>query len=227
MVIFNATNNNGRELWISDGTIEGTHSIIDLYPGEMDGVFGTGAIGGSFYMYNDSLIYFAGADGVNAMGEFVFELFVSDGTEEGTKIVSDLVVGTGGSNPGNFFEFGDRLYFAATDALVDREPFYINLGTTTSVDDVMSALSFSIAPYPNPLPRGSMLTVELKLNANTDIQAQLFDLTGRPVQNIQNLGHYQAGKRFIQFNPQHQVAGLYILKISTRESYVSMPIIMN
>ncbi len=226
MVIFNAEDSNGRELWISDGTIEGTHPIIDLYPGEMDGVFGTGAIGESFYVYNDSLLYFAGADGVNAAGEFVFELFVSDGTEEGTQIVSDLVAGTEGSNPGNFFEFGNRLYFAATDALIGREPFYLTTGTTSAVDEVMLASGFSIAPYPNPLPPGSMLTVELQLNGGTDIQARLFDLTGRPVQNIQNLGNYQAGKHTIQFKPEHQATGYYILKISTRESAMSLPIIM-
>ncbi|MEZ4687282.1 MAG: hypothetical protein R3B47_14800 [Bacteroidia bacterium] len=40
-------------------------------------------------MWNDSLVYFAGADSIHADGEYVFELFVTDGTAAGTKLISD------------------------------------------------------------------------------------------------------------------------------------------
>ncbi|MCB0651693.1 MAG: hypothetical protein KDC85_10495 [Saprospiraceae bacterium] len=228
-VIFNAEDDSGRELWRSNGTIEGTYRIIDLYPGAMNGVFETGAVGESFYMCRDSLVYFAGSDGLNAVGEFVFELFVSDGTEAGTHIISDQVVGSGGSNPGSFFEFGNRLYFAASDALIGREPFYLDKEMTNSVSEVMAGITFSQAPYPNPLPHGSMLTIEMELASSTDIHAQLFDLTGRPIKNIQNMGHFQAGKCTIQFSPEHyapDAPGFYTLEISTQKSRVSLPIIM-
>ncbi|MCB0706639.1 MAG: T9SS type A sorting domain-containing protein [Saprospiraceae bacterium] len=225
-VIFNAVDDAGRELWRSDGTIEGTFRIIDLYPGELDGVFGTGTVGGSYYMCLDSLVFFAGSDGVNAMGEFVYELFVSDGTEAGTHLINDQVVGTGGSNPGSFFEFDGRLYYAATDATIGREPFYLNKGTTNAVHESTSGINISVRPYPNPLPQGTPLTLELQLESGTDIQVQLLDLTGRPVQNIQNLGHYQAGKCSIQFYPEHRASGFYLLEISTQGNRVSLPIII-
>ena len=210
-VIFNAVDaDGGRELWRSDGTLAGTHRIIDLYPGDMDGVFGTGAAGESFHVCHDSLVYFAGADGVNAAGEFVYELFVSDGTAEGTHLVSDHFPGTAGSDPGGFFEFGERIYFAATDPVVGREPFYLDIGTVSAVADPHSNILFAQSPFPNPLPRGGDLTLELELVHSTDLYVQLVDIMGRVVQNGKELGNFPAGAHTIQIKVNDKLpSGLY------------------
>lgn len=226
-VIFNAETENGRELWRSDGTLAGTYMIIDLYPGEKDGVHGIGAPGESFYVWNDSLVYFAGADSVNAKGEFVYELFVTDGTAAGTSLVSDQVPGTEGSNPGNFFEFGDRLYFAATDANIGREPFYLDFGTTTSINEPYSDLSISLSAYPNPLPKGSSLNVAIDLATATEVHAQLYDLQGNSVKGILSLGHLPTGQHDLQVQLGDHPSGLYYLVLNTSTgSQVNMPILM-
>lgn len=228
-VIFNAEDNegNGRELWRSDGTLVGTRLIIDLYPGEMDGVFGTGTVGGSFYVLDDSLVYFAGADGVNASGEFVYELFVSDGTAEGTQLVSDQFPGMQGSNPGDFFEFGDRLYFAATDPIVGREPFYLDTEVVSSTGHIVRDINISKSVFPNPVYHQSLVWVEVVLDHHTELQAQIFDLMGRPAQNVQNLGDFPAGTHKLNINMNSHPAGIYLLKIRGKESETSQLIIIN
>ena len=218
-VIFNAEYEDGRELWRSDGTLAGTQMIADLYPGEMDGVHGIGAPGESFYVWGDSLIYFAGADGINAAGEFVYELYVSDGTEAGTQLISDQYPGTEGSNPGNFFEFGDRLYFAATDPVYGREPFYLDFGVS-SVSQVDIGPFINQTLFPNPLPKGMQINTKIELSSGVNLHAQLFDLHGKPVQAPQNLGFFASGKHLLQFQPPGNLPnGLYHFILSEENGY--------
>ena len=226
-VIFNAEKESGRELWRSDGTLEGTRMIIDLYPGETDGVFGTGSPGGSFYVWKDSLVYFAGADGVNAVDEFVYELYVSDGTEAGTRLVSDQNPGPGGTNPGEFFEFGDRLYFAASDPVYGREPYYLDFGNITGTTNAYQNLAIDQVPFPNPLPKGGTLNLDIKLLAGTDLNAQLFDLSGRPVGGSYKLGYFPTGAHTIQIRPSHYESGMYILVLrDDKKSLYSLPVVI-
>ncbi|MEM8584276.1 MAG: hypothetical protein AAGF87_08405 [Bacteroidota bacterium] len=178
-VIFNADAGDGREMWRSDGTIAGTEQIIDLNPGDSSGVLGTGTVGGSFLAFGDSLVYFAGTDGINAQGEFVFELFVTDGTAEGTSLVNDQNPGPGGTNPGNFFAFDDRLYFAATDPEIDREPFYLSPGMISSTNEPIAGLSISKPPYPNPVATGESLQLELQLTESLPVSAQFYNHLGQ------------------------------------------------
>ena len=52
--------------------------------------------------------FFAATD--NANGE---ELWVTDGTKEGTHLVKDIVPGVGSSNPSNLGRLNDKVLFAA------------------------------------------------------------------------------------------------------------------
>ncbi len=102
-LFFTAALSIGEELmlWRSDGTAAGT-SLIKNIPL----CFGNQTIGydNSFYVW-DNRIYMC-ANG---------ELWVSDGTTDGTVELKNINL-SGNSNPGNFFGFGDWLYFAGTDA---------------------------------------------------------------------------------------------------------------
>lgn len=154
-IFFNGENKaNGNELWITDGTIEGTKLFFDVnhrygvnpslltavgdklfFRGNKYGYFGLctsdGTIEGTKYLnigsneggiddesefidFNGKLIVSA-HDGVHG-----FELWISDGTQEGTFMVKDI-------NPGNassmlnsniyssFAVFNNKLYFQADD----------------------------------------------------------------------------------------------------------------
>lgn len=95
----------GDEPWISDGTPEGTRLVADIDPvaveGEIDGSDPSRA-----HVF-EGAAYFSAGD-----GEHGRELWRTDGTAEGTRLVADI--GTAGSaDPGEFVEHAGRLWFAA------------------------------------------------------------------------------------------------------------------
>lgn len=106
----------GNELWVSDGTEDGTHLVRDIAPGPDDG---------SPYSLTDvsgRLFFTAYA------GEQGTELWTSDGTDAGTHLVRDITPGWQGSNIHEIAAFGDRAIFQAYRADVGVEP-WISDGT--------------------------------------------------------------------------------------------------
>ncbi len=61
------------------------------------------------------------------------ELYTTDGTTAGTKILKDIVVGAGSSSPSNFKKFGNYMYFSATTAANGRE-LYRTDGTANGTE---------------------------------------------------------------------------------------------
>ena len=76
-----------RELWISDGTFEGTTLLKDIYPGP------SSSIPVGFTTLNDILL-FAAND-----GQIGHELWRTDGTESGTYLVLDMIPGAAAGGP--------------------------------------------------------------------------------------------------------------------------------
>ncbi len=106
----------GYELWISDGTKEGTNQIKDINPGNASGVANNS--NNAQLTLIDDKVYFVGNNGVNGR-----ELWVTDGTEQGTLMIKDINLGSGGmlprfagSEPRHFEKFNDEIFFAASDA---------------------------------------------------------------------------------------------------------------
>ncbi|WNG61889.1 hypothetical protein F0U59_49675 [Archangium gephyra] len=105
----------GSELWVSDGTPAGTRLLKDINP--LGSAFGDPFHGPRPVVVGRTL-YFAADDGVH--GE---ELWRSDGTEAGTRMVKDIARGPGSSSPGPFLVDGRRILFAADDGVHGREPW--------------------------------------------------------------------------------------------------------
>lgn len=97
------TEEHGNELWVTDGTVEGTKMVIDINPGSADS-------NPSSLCWLDGKLYFA-AETL----EHGKELWVSDGTPEGTRMVTDIYPGTVSSNPGNFVRLNGKILFTAMD----------------------------------------------------------------------------------------------------------------
>ena len=104
LFFFQNDGSNGRELWRSDGTALGTFMVRDLCPGSC----------GSRNMYSNPLaavgnyVFFAGNDGVHGL-----ELWVTDGTAPGTRLVLDLVPGWESSIPRLMTAAAGQLFFVA------------------------------------------------------------------------------------------------------------------
>lgn len=100
---------NGTELWRTDGSVEGTYMLRDIWQGDY------GSNPSMLTVYKNEL-YFTADDGVHGR-----ELWKSDGTAEGTKMFKNLrpesYSDDKGSNPGNYVVFNGMLVFTAADTL--------------------------------------------------------------------------------------------------------------
>ncbi|MCW3128156.1 MAG: hypothetical protein JWO03_3814 [Bacteroidetes bacterium] len=102
-----------------------TFSSIDIFTGAGD------AVPMSMTEYNGK-VYFA-ATGSNAQGT---ELWVTDGTQAGTHLVSDILPGPGSSNPYGFIVANNFLFFIADDSIHGSELWTTDGTTTTMVVDI-------------------------------------------------------------------------------------------
>lgn len=98
----------GRELWRTDGTVAGTALVKDVHPGVGHS---SRAFSGDEIALAGDLIFFKADDGTHGQ-----ELWVSDGTEEGTVLVKDIYPGLAASSPADLTAIGDKLFFTATTA---------------------------------------------------------------------------------------------------------------
>ncbi len=94
---------NGLELWKTDGTPQGTEIAFESVPGPGSSFSSFGASLG----VNGSSLFFSNSD-----PEHGSELWVSDGTQEGTRLLKDLISGPDPSSPRSFRRFGNKVFFA-------------------------------------------------------------------------------------------------------------------
>jgi ELWxxDGT repeat protein len=109
------TEEQGTELWRTDGTRAGTFVVRDINPGPSpSGIFGLTAAAGR--------VWFAADD-----GEHGAELWSSDGTAAGTRLEADVAEGQASSYPSNLAAAGGRLFFSADDGVTGRELWLLPL----------------------------------------------------------------------------------------------------
>ncbi|MTB51071.1 ELWxxDGT repeat protein [Lewinella sp. W8] len=114
LLLFRADNDtNGVELWISDGTPEGTRLVRDI--NEDPGSSAGNSNPDNFILFNNK-VYFKARDANN--GD---ELWETDGTTAGTRLVDDINPGSTGSNPFDFIELNGEIFFTARGADVSSE----------------------------------------------------------------------------------------------------------
>jgi ELWxxDGT repeat protein len=118
----------GYELWVTDGTPEGTSLLKDINPGAGDS-YPVGLFEHEGYVY-----FSAAGDGTN------YELWRTDGTAEGTQLFLDLAPGKA-SNPYPQAVINGKMLVAALGTSSDRSPagiYSIDL-TTKAFERLTSA----------------------------------------------------------------------------------------
>ncbi len=106
----------GNELWVTDGTPQGTRIVRDVCPGPCSGAAALEAT-----LTNQSRLFFQGNDGTRGA-----ELWVTDGTAAGTRIVRDLCRGSCGSFARSFSSGSGRTFFLAGE----RRELWLTNGTS-------------------------------------------------------------------------------------------------
>jgi len=112
----------GVELWKSDGTQDGTVLVRDINRGRSWSL-DSWTFGGFWLTSWGDDVYFTAGDGVH--GE---ELWRSDGTKQGTTLVTDLFEGRESSYAQQLAPIGDLLYFNADDGTHGFEPVVLEPG---------------------------------------------------------------------------------------------------
>jgi ELWxxDGT repeat protein len=105
-VLFSANDgSHGYELWVTDGTAEGTSLVLNIDPGS------TGSNANGFASLGHGLAVFDANDGTDG-----YELWVTNGTAAGTSLVKDIYPGALGSEPRYFTPLGNgEAVFSAND----------------------------------------------------------------------------------------------------------------
>lgn len=124
----------GRELWISDGTSAGTRLWAEVCPGEcrpgdeFDRSFGE-------VVFDGERAFFTVDDGIHGL-----ELWTSDGSAPGTRLVADLCPGSCDANILNLTLIDQHLYFHLMDSQSEFKPWISNgeAGGTRSLGDLPS-----------------------------------------------------------------------------------------
>jgi ELWxxDGT repeat protein len=99
-----------REMWVSDGTSDGTYELTDIAPGATD-AFSYGKDDGLRAIMFNGNVYFSANDQTHG-----YELWASDLTTEGTHLVKDINTGSNGSKPRSFEIFNSQLFFLAENS---------------------------------------------------------------------------------------------------------------
>ncbi|WP_027381969.1 ELWxxDGT repeat protein [Epilithonimonas caeni] len=179
----------GTELWVTDGTEQGTSLVKDLFPGS------SSSFPEKMVVYGDKL-YFLMSNTGGAR-----QLWETDGTEGGTKLVESLAVAS------NLFVYNDNLYIVARITSTDQagiELYKVNLGTGTL--SVSTDITNKLVIYPNP-SKG-----EINISKVESGTFDLFELSGKLVKR----GSFNHNKIVTQVAP-----GTYILKITSDDKKVS------
>jgi ELWxxDGT repeat protein len=123
-LLFSATDDtHGLELWVTDGTADGTNFVYDFNPG----------IGNSFplTMTNKDLDFGMLTADNPTYGR---ELWITDGTAAGTSVV-DLLPGTGSGAASGGWKVGNYIYLRGDDGVHGSELWKMDIGDTSSVSD--------------------------------------------------------------------------------------------
>ena len=113
LVFWARTSAAGEEPWRSDGTEAGTTLVKDIWPGS--GGSGRTGVEGGVAVVNGT-VYFQANDGIAGN-----ELWQTDGTAAGTRLVGDILAGPNGAEPMLLTAAGAALYFTADDRVHGRE----------------------------------------------------------------------------------------------------------
>lgn len=191
LIFFTArSDENGNEVWITDGTMEGTKLLKDINQSGTDpGISNSNA--SEFIEYNGK-VYFSANNGTNGS-----EVWVTDGTTAGTVLFKDINVGTGSSKPSLFTSHDNLLYFVANDPAVGRELFVTD-GTVKN-----TKLVGDFYPGTTGSTISDIISYQNNLYVNANINAQVGKELYKLINQTLNITEASKGKIEVFPNPSN------------------------
>ncbi|MFK8058917.1 MAG: T9SS type A sorting domain-containing protein [Polaribacter sp.] len=204
---------NGKELWKANG-VASAEMVKDI-------VDGTGSVQiNNIGSLGDTVFFNAPQDPVN-VPFYDYELWVSDGTENGTKLFQDInpskVEFRGGSNPRGFFKSGDKLFFSADNGTTGYELYMLEQSALSTEDQFVNSLA-KASIYPNP----TSAILNIKVDNQEIKEVKIFNLLGKEVQTLS-----VKNENINKINISHLPNGMYILQVKTDADSYTKKIIKN
>lgn len=141
----------GWELWATDGTAPGTGLIADIFPGRGSSL-PSGIYDQGWFVAAGPLVYFPANDGQTGK-----ELWATDGTAAGTRLVADLLTGPGGALPRPLAAVAGRLVLDAYDPDHGAE-LWVSDGTAAGTRRVTDLAPGAESSHPgSPVAAGDRL----------------------------------------------------------------------
>jgi ELWxxDGT repeat protein len=196
LVYFTADNGTeGTEIWVTDGTYNGTNLFKDINVGSGASMFGfkPGVLNNAFYFGADN-----GVDGN--------QLWSSDGTANGTNLLK-VINPSGSSNPQSFVVLQDALFFLANDGVVGNE-LWKTEGTAPTTALFMDIVTGSESSTYSLLQRNVICDTFLLFDAGTssNVEPWVCDGTQGGTQLISDLNPTGSGQDYetfyVDFNNQ-------------------------
>lgn len=182
-VYFTADPGGNREVWKSNGEPGNATQIMDINPSGHSNPGHLTAVAGT--------LFFTATDGSNGT-----ELWMADGTWDGTQMVSDLLPGQAGSSPFALAALGSTLFFTADDGLHGAEPWMLKVNrrptdvnvSSLSVDEGLPTDSLVGALTTSDLDPDDTFIYEL-VPGDGDHDNDLFSIEGDQLKTAAVLDH--------------------------------------
>ncbi len=147
--------------------------VKDIYPGTVGSVPNN-------IVVNQGKMYFSANSTVNG-SSIGTELWESDGTESGTKLVADIMPGTSSSNPNGFYVYNGKVYFTSA-AMINGTSSFNTFMSYDSVNGVQN-VSTTVKSPSNYTLLGNRLYFKATNAAVTPTTSRVFyfDANNQPV----------------------------------------------
>lgn len=202
----NPANNLGVELYLTDGTVNGTQLIKDINTGP-------NSSNPMNLVTTKNSLFFAATDDANGL-----ELWQSDGTDKGTNRISDIQKGASGSNVRLLRQLNEKtIFFYANDGLSGEEPWIYEIPTVSS----KSFTPFSIK-LTDHLNEWKILTDEQN-RYELPIFIHLYSLSGERIYSTEVNSKNQISEITI---PKPFKSGIYLLQLFCKDQYISQKLVV-
>ena len=206
--------NHGNELWRTDGTAAGTMLVKDIAGGVDSFERAINSDPADLTVVNYQMYFSAWSP------EYARELWVTNGTTEGTKMFEEMYPGDyWGSNPNSLAYFDSTLFFSATSEnyvpglpYTGYELWKVNY-VPTNVESKSKNITFKLNQnYPNPFNPTTTITYSISEQAN--ISLKIFDVLGKEVKVLLNERKPKGSYR-IEFDASTLPSGIYFYRLQS------------
>ena len=196
VVFENGDPRSGRELWVTDGTKNGTRLLKDIYRGATFSSDPSPKIGSNSFASSKNLAIFPATDNNNGR-----ELWSTDGTAEGTTIVKDLLIGEAsgiGITDKYVVSNGEKTYFRSRETT-----FGLSLWSTTGTSK-STRIASNDGLNMNALSGSAMLKNSLIFSYGRQLWiTEGTEKSAQMIHEIEGLGNFS--------NLTHQTDGRFVL----------------